>query len=153
MIHSGLLGRKSEVLAYANLQTKFCAVQYFLWPLLFWIGITPLPSFVSFCDPSSDRACAALIDDFCKIAVQDVMESSGPVYPQFEAQFYTDCKVDLNIAFNKYLCFYFLTESSWLQTSFQKKHQFYRAFFLRNCIEVFDNLKCRWAVCALECDP
>lgn len=141
-------GRKSEVLAYASLQTKFCPVQYFLWPLLFWTGITPLPSFASFYNPYSDRACVASIGDFYKIAVQDVMESSGPVYPQFEAQFYMDCKVDLNIAFSEYLRFYFLTENSWPQTSFQKKHKFYQEFFLHNCILVFDNLKCRWAVCA-----
>lgn len=49
--------------------------------LLFWIEITPLPSFVSFCDPYSEGVCATLADDFCKIAILDVLECSGPVYP------------------------------------------------------------------------
>lgn len=73
--------KKSEVLPYENLQTKFCPVQYLPWPFLVLDRNNSLPSFVSFCDPYSDRVCATVTDDFYKIALLDVMESSVPVYP------------------------------------------------------------------------
>lgn len=76
-------GRKSQVLVYLHkIANKFLSSSVFSFTITIVVRNNSSPShFVSFCDPYSVRACAALIDDFYKIAVQDVVKSSGPLNP------------------------------------------------------------------------
>lgn len=84
MIHSGLLleGRVKFKFTYTKLQTKLSSSIFSLASIIILVrnDCLPLPV-VSLPDPYSVRAYASLIDDFYKIAVQDVVESSGSVNP------------------------------------------------------------------------